>query len=401
MKKKGMHCTFYNVSIYLFFCFIIGCATIKLNIQKGIKNINGKTINGRVYKFSHPGVLQSAEDIERIKQVVKQKKQPGYDSYKILIEQNTSSSDYELKGPYKILGRDGDYAYTKNGFEQDFIAAYHNALLWVITGKEAHAKKSVEIINEYSNKVIGIGGSNDNALTASTVFILANAAEIMRYSYSKWNKEDISKCEENFRNVYVKELNVFFDRAPYTNGNWGAACTKAMMSLGVFLNDTSIFNKAVDFYFSFGKDNGSIANYVINPTGQSQESGRDQPHVMFGLGCLAEACEIGYKQGLDMYAALDNRLMAGYEYLAQYNLGYTVPYIQWKDVTGKYSNWKEISNKGRGEFRPVFEIAYNAYVIRKKLNMPFVTEVLQKLRPEGVPFKADNLGYGTLLFYEK
>ena len=350
-------------------------------------------------KFVHPGILHNSADLSRIKDIVVNKKAPGIDSYQKLAAQAGASASYVMRGPFERIARDGEDASTKTAFEQDFNAAYYNALMWNITGKEEHALKSIEIINAYSNKLKAITGTNDNALLAGlSGFPLVNAAEIMRYTYSKWPATEVTKCEQMLRNVFVKELEAFFARPASTNGNWGAAATKTMLGLGVFLNDLDLFNNAVKFFYT-GRDNGSLPNYIINPEGQCQESGRDQPHSMLGIGCLAESCEIGFKQGLDMYAAFKNRLLAGFEYTAAYNLGNTVSYVQWKDVTGKYGNWTTISTIGRGEIRPIFELGYNAYVVRKKLDMPFTKQLLDRFRPEGASPYNDNPGFGTLLFY--
>lgn len=348
----------------------------------------------------HPGILHNRADLDRIKKYANSSVYPPMESYLALKGQSTASASYQMKGPFINIARDGVDKATKNAFEQDFNAAYHNALMWVITGDELHAKKAVEILNAYSNTLKGITGSNDNTLTASFGgFILVNAAEIMRYTYPAWTGAEITQCETMFRNVFVKEMNLFYARPAYTNGNWGISVVKAMMGIGVFLNDKDIFNKAVDFFYSKGIDNGSLANYIINPEGQCQESGRDQGHVLLGLGSTAEACEVGYKQNLDMYGALGNRLLAGFEYSAKYNLGNSVPYVKWTDVTGKYSSWEVISDIDRGKLRPVFEIAYNAYVRRKKLLMPWTEKVIEKNGPEGMAVSCDNPGFGTLLFY--
>ena len=118
-----------------------------------------------------------------------------------------------------------------------------------------------------------------------------------------------------------------------------------------------------------------------------------------GLGCLSEIAEIAWTQGRDLYSALDNRLMKGYEYLAKSNLGYEVPFFTWKDITGKYSNWTTLGEEGMGRFRSLFEIAYNHYVERKGLEMPYTQIVLGMIRPEGPGFTCDNPGFGSLLFY--
>lgn len=351
--------------------------------------------------FVHPGILHSREDMNRIRSAVKNNLDPQVDSFTILKSQDTASADYKIQGPFPYIARDGVNKHTKAPVENDVNAAYHNALMWVITEDKAHAEKSIEILNAYANTLKGITGSNDNALTASLDgFIFVNAAEIIRYTYGGWRKEDIRKCENMFRGVFHKALMAtFFERPAYTNGNWGNAAIKAEMGFGIFLNDRKIFQRATGLYYSKNKDNGSMYNYIINDTGQCQESGRDQAHVMLGLGNLAEACQVGYNQGLDMFDAMDNRLLRGYEYTSRYNLGYDVPFVEWNDVTGKYSKWSVISQKARGTFRPVFEIAYNHYVKRKGLQMPWTGKVLEKIRPEGVPFSADNPGFGSLLFY--
>lgn len=349
--------------------------------------------------FVHPGILHNDDDLNRIKNIVDQKTQPGYGSYEELIKQVTASSNYQIKGPFERIARDGEDGYTKSLYESDFKAAYHNAIMWVITGNETHAKKAIEIINAYSNKLIAITGTNDNNLTASLgSFVLVNAAEILRYKYSGWTTEETTKCETMFNNVFAAELRKFYSRPAYTNGNWGTATIKAMLGISVFLDNEDYFKEALRLFYSKGLDNGSLANYIINEAGQCQESGRDQGHVMFGIGSLAEACEIGYHQNIDMYGALENRLLKGYEYTAKYNIGLGVPFVQWTDVTGKYSNWTQISDSKRGEFRSVFEIAYNAYVVRKELKMPYTEIILNSIRPEGKPFGIDNPGFGSLLF---
>ena len=49
--------------------------------------------------------------------------------------------------------------------------------------------------------------------------------------------------------------------------------------------------------------------------------------------------------------------MKGYEYIAKSNLGYDVPFVKWKDITGKYSHLSTFGKEGMGRFRSVFEIA--------------------------------------------
>jgi len=111
---------------------------------------------------------------------------------------------------------------------------------------------------------------------------------------------------------------------PTANGNWDASMIQTMMAMGIYLDDRAMFDRAVN-YFLEGDGNGAITKY-FSESGQCQENGRDQSHTQMGLGYLGCAAEIAWKQGLDLYAAADNRLLRGYEYTAKYNLGHDVPY---------------------------------------------------------------------------
>jgi hypothetical protein len=55
-----------------------------------------------------------------------------------------------------------------------------------------------------------------------------------------------------------------------------------------------------------------------------------------GLSFLACACEMAWKQGVDLYGAADNRLALAFEYTAKYNLGEDVPYEPYRSVEGRY-----------------------------------------------------------------
>lgn len=354
--------------------------------------------------FIHPGLLHSDSSLKRIKALVDSKSQPAYGSYQILIGLAEAKSDYQLKGPFEIISRDGKYSYTKDPSERDFNAAYYNAIRWIITGEQAHADKSMEIIRGYARTLKEIPPTNDAPLCAALQgFMLVNAAEIMRYTYiankyaNGWTSQDTNETETMFRNVFQPVLTTFFERKPYTNGNWGIAAAKAQLSFGIFLNDHQLYDDAIDFFYH-GDDNGSLPNYIAE-TGQCQESGRDQQHVMLGIACFADMAEVAWTQGVDLYSALDNRIMKGYEYLSKSNLGYEVPFVTWKDKTGKYSNLPTFGKDGMGRFRSVFEIAYNHYVERKGLEMPYTKIVLGRVRPEGPGFTCDNTGFGSLLYF--
>ena len=169
-----------------------------------------------------------------------------------------------------------------------------------------------------------------------------------------------------------------------------------MMAIGVFCDDRALFDRAVDYYHN-GAGNGRLTHYIFDESGQCQESGRDQAHTQLGLGALADACEIAWNQGVDLYGEADNRLLKGFEYTARYNLGQDVPFVPHVDTTGKYRH-KKISDITRGQFRPVYEMVWNHYQNRRGIPAPFTRQAAEKERPEGAGPGSDHPGFGTLLF---
>ena len=279
--------------------------------------------------------------------------------------------------------------------EKDVCAAYQNALMWAITGNEVHAKKAIEILNAWSKTFKVFDGTDVELGAGLCGFKMASAAEIMR-TYPGWAAADIKQCQEMFMKVFYPPIQYF---ALWAHGNWDLACMKGMMAIGVFCDNHALFDRAVDFYYK-GPGNGSLTHYIVNENGQIQESGRDQPHTQLGIGHLSEMCEIGWSQGMDMYSAVNNRLLKGFEYTAKYNLGEEVPFEPYMDISGRFPAAK-ISTSGRGGLRSIFEMVLNHYQNRAGLPAElykYTKIAAEKLRPEKAGFGADNPGYGTLLF---
>ena len=348
--------------------------------------------------FVHPGILHSAADLAHIYSTAQNQAMPEYGSYQLLRDHPLSNAQYKMKGPFVVISRDGAYSYTKSSFEADFSAAYLNALMWTATRDSAHARRCLAILEAYADSLTTIPSTNDAPLLAGLEGMkIINAMEILRYTYKEIPAAAMEKINRMIRTIFLPVCEKFYDTPAYTNGNWGPIVTKTYLSAAIYFDSRRMYKKATDFYQN-ANDNGTIRNYISGVTGQIQESGRDQGHSQLGIGALATICEIAWHQGDDLYSALDNRLLKGFEYVAKYNLGYDdVPFTTWKDVTGKYSSWITISPMSRGRFIPIYEMVYNHYVRRRKLSMPYTAEVVKKIRPEG--YDRDQPGFGTLLFY--
>jgi len=383
-------CARWAMSITVFFFF-----TVQANGQV-LKLDNPKQYHPK--PFTHPGLLHSANDLRRMKEMVALGREPWKSGFEKFKAHPCSSASWQpnavehverslLKGAGKNIGN----------LEKDVCAAYQNAIMWCITGDEAHAITSVKIINAWSAKFKVFDGTDVELGAGLNVFKMASAAEIMRATYPKWKAADIEQCKRMLKDVFYPPIQYF---ALWAHGNWDLACMKGMMAIAIFNDDHAMFDRAVDFFYK-GPGNGSLLHYIVNEAGQGQESGRDQPHTMLGNGHLAEMCEMGWNQGMDMYSFAENRLLKGFEYIAKYNLGEEVVFEPYTDISGRFPA-DQISTSGRGNLRSIFEQVYNHYAFRVT-GIPanqyrYTRQAADKLRPEGAGFNADNAGFGTLFF---
>ena len=278
-----------------------------------------------------------------------------------------------MAGPYEVVARDGQYRNTKAGSERDMEAA----LRFARQGNLVNAKK---IINAYATTLQRFDG-HDAPLCTIQAYWLVKAMNIVKSEESthannaQTTDSSLFTLHSSFiRRAILPTIDQFEADSPYANGNWGAIVNRCRMACAIFLNDTSLYKKSVN-YFLHANDNGSLPRY-ISKTGQCQETGRDQGHVQLGLEALAQTCEMAWEQGDDLWGALDNRLMKGMEYTARYNLGYDVPFEQWTDCTGLYNDWTVPGAMGRGKLWDIYQSAYDHYVNVKGLQMPYTEKVL-------------------------
>lgn len=328
-------------------------------------------------EFTHPGVGHSQESIDFIKSKIEAGEQPWSAAWEALKGSRHASLDWQ-PSPFPNVER-GPYNNPNIGssdFSGDARAAYMHALCWALSGEEAHAKKSAEIVDAWSKTLKSIGNHDARLLIGMSGYHFCIAAEFLKHTDAKWPEEKQTQFARMLREIWYPVIKDFY---PSANGNWDASMLQAMMAMGVFLDDQAMFDRAKRYYLN-GKGNGAIGNY-FKESGQCQESGRDQGHTQMGLEFLANTCETAWIQGVDLYGVLDNRLLKGFEYTAKYNLGFDVPYEPFESFEGRY-HYRNISTKDRGRLRPMYERVYNHYHNRKGLKAPYTKQAVLKLRSD-------------------
>ncbi|KAI9170615.1 chondroitin AC/alginate lyase [Paramyrothecium foliicola] len=219
--------------------------------------------------------------------------------------------------------------------------------MWYITKDSEHFKKSTSILDGWGMTLTNIIGTDRSLMIGLDGDLFVNAAEIMRWE-GGWVEQG-AKWQGG--SGFSIQLYWLFARQSIIIGqaNYGIASIKALLSFAVYLEDVAMYNYALWAYQN--EPCAGIGATISSSTGQNSESGRDQAHVMVGLGWLALAARTVKNQGYDLLRSDKGLLVKGSEYAAKYNLNETVPYDpRFRRCEAVLVNgpWKEISEAKRG-----------------------------------------------------
>ncbi|MET3211650.1 UNVERIFIED_CONTAM: hypothetical protein ABIC26_004617 [Paenibacillus sp. PvR008] len=322
---------------------------------------------------------------------------------------------------------------------QDADTAYAQTIMWYITGDEVHRKNAISIIRAWS-KVQSISNIYDEQIRVSlAVFKFSFAADILRHSTSNTAEYSWTPTDTTNYLHYLDVMKSKYDRWWHFMNQHGMS-TMATMASAIFRDDAADYAKSVqratvnpelgtDYDFSnpanpHQKD-GSIMSQIrevtynpvtgktIPPNIQLVEMGRDQGHPYVDIGALSTIAMIAYTQGtkvdpslgtistaknsVSIFNFLNDRILAGANYLCKYNLGFDVIYIP---IPGSYS---APTTSDRGKLQTTIGIVYSYYKYIEKRsdldtneNTKYLSQAFSKLYPEGQ--NADFFGDSVLLF---
>lgn len=342
--------------------------------------------------FVHPGCLSTQADLNRMKAKVTAGQQPWKGGWDILV----GNEGFYMGGPEAVATVFVDSANGGNTYmnlARDSHRAYQAALRWHGSGNPAYANKAVQIMNAWATTHTAWDG-NSNVLLRMGLYgyPFACAGELMR-GYSGWAPVDFAAFQQYMRDEFYAGNSAWLGGQTNSHywANWTLANMCSMLAIGVLCDDQAIVDEALNHFYN-GVHTGGIENsvYYVHPDGlgQWQESGRDQGHAQMGPQLIGVFCEIAWNQGYDLYGYMNNRVLAGVEYISKYNTGHAVPFAAY--ANSDYATWphvyrfyqKQVAGPG-GVSRPGWDLIYNHYVNRMGIAAPYTAKYAAATRPEG------------------
>ncbi|MFG2820270.1 alginate lyase family protein [Kitasatospora sp. NPDC048365] len=346
--------------------------------------------------FSHPGVLVSRAQLD----FVRGKVQSGAQPWKAAYDQMHASKYASLTRTAKprAVVECGSYSNPNYGCtdeREDALAAYTLALEWYITRDTRYAAKAAEIMDAWSGTITDHTNSNAPLQTAWSASTWPRAAEIVRYTWGGWASDKVSRFGSMLRNVYLPEV----VNGSNSNGNWELSMNEATIGIAVFLDDRTVYDKAVARFrnrvpaYVYLASDGALpktapgsgldtrAEIVGYWQGQStfvdgltQETCRDFTHTGYGLAAISHVAETSRIQGQDLYPEVADRLRHALGFQSKYQLGEAVP------------SWLCGGSLKLG-LGPVTEVGFNALHNRLGYGMTNTQTLTEQRRPAGT----DNL----------
>jgi hypothetical protein len=344
--------------------------------------------------FVHPGGWTTVADIRRVRQALAAGREPWVSSAKTLLA-NGPKADYRPRAVAVVIrGTGGVDQGGNSNLQNDASNAYTLMIKWVATNDPKYGDAAIRVIDAWSEVLTRIGGGDARLAAGIYGNKIAQAAELAAYYKPDWPNK--ARAQKMF-------LNVFYPVIEHgASENWGTSCMAGTVSMGVFCDRRDMFDKAVRAYLNgyqeaFPKDGRAAVTQYIDDTGEVAESGRDQPHTQGGIAHLLETAVVAWNQGLNLFHVANDRLLAGFEYTAKYNLGNDVPYHPFIRANGANPYPHGISPRGRGNYSPVYEMAYNYFKLAG-LKCPYTQEVRSSAGYAPEKTNNDHPGLGTLMY---
>jgi len=301
-------------------------------------------------RMVHPGGWHTQQDLTTIRQMVAARREPWITGWEAARDEGPDENF--TTNPPRVITSNAQTA-------RDGFAAWILTMKWVASGDQAYADAAIGVIDNWVDTVEDFDVFAPTLTVSTGAGAMAQAAEILAHGFNGeagWRAQDVAAAQVWFRDViYERQTNTGIA----SSANFGTSALGGNISMAIFMDDENRYNfQRQAFLTGYNGIDGcnSLTDYIPFASGQAYETGRDQSHVQGGIAHLTEAALCLWNQGeqIGVYSEA-NRLLAGVEYHARYNLGF--------------------NDLHRGDFSPVYYMS--AFLFSKAgLNHPNTRAVL-------------------------
>ncbi|MDF7823619.1 carbohydrate-binding protein [Pontiellaceae bacterium B12227] len=334
------------------------------------------------FECVHPGIPLTVEDLDAVKANLNV--EPWKTGYEALASDGYSSTNFVMNGPYEIVSHSKPGVPDTNGnqWAADMRAMHNLARMWYFTDNDDYAQKSYDILMDYVAVHTNFADGETYLEMGYNAWRVFEGADILRGTWAGWSEADTDACKTYFEEVWWNTGHIPTP-GPLRSANQGAANLAAAVGVAIFNDDKVKFNQCLQ-EFRAGPA-GALMDSLCN--GQLGDSGRDS-HSHGQLQLLAWIAEAFWKQGVDVYAEHDNRLLAAGEYYSRVAMGFDTPFVTAGTVYDIYPDNNSLAATNATYFHGPgsFNMLHGAYVLRKGMSSPYLEEYLSCFEQDAYSF---------------
>ncbi|WP_207531769.1 cellulose binding domain-containing protein [Desertivirga arenae] len=320
-------------------------------------------VSAQDIQFASPGVPFTRDDIAQLKSNIY--REPWLTGYTALRNDARSRLDYFPRGPFATVTRAPNL--NNDAWKSDMLAIHNLTFMYVFSGDSAYARKATNLLDSWARVNTSWGGNESMLDIGDYIPYFVPAADILRSTFPGWTAANSANIEEYFRDVLYPHSWV---PAPLRDHNKGAIQLEIAIGIAAYLKDPVRFKEAIEVYRMDA--GGGLRNSL--PNGEVGDTGRDN-HWWVQIQALGWSAEVAWKQGIDLFSELDNRLLALCELYHRYSLSPagTIPFIPFGGYSAYYTSWGIPT--GFRRHSPFNNIIENAYARRKGIPTPYTTQM--------------------------
>ncbi|MET3127790.1 autotransporter-associated beta strand protein [Arcicella rosea] len=320
--------------------------------------------------FVHPGIPFTQSDLNQLKVNITQ--EPWLTGYNALRNDYRSQLSFSMRGPFATVTRAPDL--NNNAWKIDMVAIHNLTFMYVFTGDAAYAAKATQILDAWAVTNTTWGGGENMLDIGDYAPYFITAADILKSTYPGWTADNTAHVNNYFANVLYPASWV---PNPLRDCNKGAIQLQIALGIAAFLNDEVKWNQALEAYRM--EAGAGLRNSI--PSGQVGDTGRDD-HWFGQAWALAWDAEVAFKQGDDMFAEMNNRLLAIGELYNHYAIDPTgLTFTPYGGYSVYWTGGWGIATGSRKQ-HPFNNIIQGAYSVRKGIPTPY-TDQMRSLVGEG------------------
>jgi hypothetical protein len=274
-------------------------------------------------------------------------------------------------------------------------------LEYIITDSLEAESNAIDILNEWASVESWIPrndlySNRKHRLQGGINFgYLYVGADLLRTYGTNWSEADQAKFIEVTRNIILPIMNgqTLYNSEPEGrpykfNGNWDMLVSWSILAISVFLDDKDMFDAEIE-YVRIGNTMARFS-WDILPSGQNQETGRDQSHAFMNIQAAMYISQIAWNQGIDLFEEETYSVGRAFEHYVLFNEGEDDVPFQKKNntlnpTTADHKDAVAPSTLERStKYSNIFEMIYSHYKNYRQTELPNVKALIDS-RPSEVP----------------